>query len=489
MPDLAAQLSRKTALPDISALHMKLLRAELTSVQLTRHCLVRIDASNPDLHAVLAVNPAAIRQARQADRRYAAGRWRSRLDGIPVMVKDNIDTGGLAGTAGSRLLDGHPPSRNAEIVTLLRRAGAVILGKTNLSEWSNFRSTRGIEGWSAVGGQTRNPHRVSHSPGGSSSGSAVAVSAGMAPLALGTETDGSIVAPAGLCGVVGVKPEFGLLPAGGIVPISTEMDTVGLLAARVCDAALALEELGGIPSVEPARGGLRLGLWLVPGMAASLGSFLSGPVESLRRAGATVVPVKLAVDRQLLRDGLFAMYAEFRPSVESYLRTRTGVPQTLAELCAANRADPAELQHFGQDLFDRALEISAAERARATSSRRRAARNAALLICDTLRRYRIDAVIAPTNEPPTRIDYALGERGSAGSSTVPALAGYPAISVPVARSDEDLPVGLSVFGPATLPRLLAIAAAVEQWCAPPGASPGLDFVHMGDKRCSNPHAP
>ena len=465
MLDLAVQGNRKTALPDISLLCTALLSRQLTSVRLTRHCLDRIAALDPALHAILAVNPAAMRQAAGADRRYAAGRWRSRLDGIPVLVKDNIDTSGLASTAGSCLLDGHPPARNADIVTLLRRAGAVILGKTNLSEWSNFRSARGVEGWSAVGGQTRNPHRVSHSPGGSSSGSAAAVSAGMAPLALGTETDGSIMAPAGLCGVVGVKPEFGRLPTGGIVPISTEADTVGLLATRVRDATLALEELGGMPPIEPVRGGLRLGLWLVPGMAASLSHYLSGPVEKLRRSGVTVVKVDVAVERQLLRDGLFAMYAEFGPSVESYLRTRTGVPQTLAELCAANRAHPAELQHFGQDLFERALEISAADRDRAKASRRHAAHAAAVLIRDTVRSYRVDALIAPTNEPAAQIDYKLGKRGSAGSSTLPALAGYPIVSIPVAASDEGLPVGLSVFGPASLPRLLAITAAVERWCA------------------------
>jgi Amidase len=248
---------------DIPEIHSRLLDRDMSSVELTRRCLDRIAALNPALAAVLAVDTTALAQAAASDERHAAGDDLGPLDGIPVLVKDNIDTANLVSTAGSRLLT-QPPGRDAEIVTRLRCAGAVIIGKTNLSEWSNFRSTQSTEGWSAVGGQTRNPYRLDRSAWGSSAGSAAAVASGMSPLAIGTESDGSIVGPAGVCGVVGVKPEFGLLPMHGIVPISTSLDTVGPLAYRVRDAATCLAVLAGQPdlaNVTAPISGCRLGLW------------------------------------------------------------------------------------------------------------------------------------------------------------------------------------------------------------------------------------
>ncbi|MGW1129122.1 amidase family protein [Streptomyces sp. NPDC002526] len=450
------------AFPAIPELQAGLRTGRLTSVALTRRCLDRITEVNPLVRAVLAVDETALDQAAASDRRHAAGAGLGPLDGIPVLVKDNIDTAGLASTAGSRLLAGRPPRRDAEVVSRLRAAGAVMLGKTNLSEWANFRSTRATEGWSGVGGQTCNPYGAHRSPGGSSSGSAVAVATGMAPLALGTETDGSVVAPAGLCGVVGVKTETGLLPLDGIVPISQVQDTVGLLAARLSDAALTLAVLTGRPlPQDDAPDGLRLGLWRVPRMPGETETVLKSAAEELRAAGATVLPVDFAVERQTLEDGLLAMYAEFRPSLEAYLRDRDGAPQTLAALIEGNRADPVELSLFGQDLFEQAQLLGEEERERAVHARSRSKRQARALIDGTLREHRIDALLAATNEPAPRIDYELGDPGAPGSSTPAALAGYPNVTLPLDRRG-GLPVGVSVFGPPETSRLLPVALRIEQ---------------------------
>ncbi|BFV55959.1 amidase [Kitasatospora sp. CMC57] len=450
--------------PELPELQRQLRDGRLTSVSLTRRCLDRIELVDPLVGAVLAVDDSALEQAARSDRRYAAGAERGPLDGIPVLVKDNIDTAGLGGTAGSRLLTANPPRRDAGIVRRLRAAGAVVLGKTNLSEWSNFRSTQATEGWSGAGGQTRNPYRLDRSPGGSSAGSAVAVATGMAPLALGTETDGSIVGPAGLCGVVGVKPETGLLPLDGIVPISPVQDTVGVLAARLGDAALAMAALTGRPPAEPDPAMLRVGLWRVPRMPGAVDAVLDAAVQALRAAGVAVVPVDLALDRQTVEDGLLAMYAEFRPGLETYLRGRPGGPQTLAELIEGNRADPVELSLFDQDLFEQAQLIGEAEREKAGPARHSSREQARTLLDRTMRRYGVQAVLAATNEPAPVIDYELGDPGTPGSSTPAALAGYPNISLPVGHFRE-LPIGLSVFGPPTLERLLPVALRLAEACA------------------------
>ncbi|MFG3347490.1 amidase family protein [Streptomyces sp. NPDC048018] len=457
--------SRVSGFPALADLHERLRGGTLTSSALTRLCLDRIAAVNPVLSAVLAVDATALEQAAAADRRYAAGAPLGPLDGIPVLVKDSIDTAGLASTAGSRLLAVAPPRRDAAVVERLRRAGAVVLGKTNLTEWSSFRTTQGCEGWSAVGGQTVNPYSPQRTASGSSSGSAVAVATGMAPLALGAETDGSIVSPAGICGVVGLKPAPGTLPLDGVVPVSDTEDSVGLLAGRVADAALAL---GVLTSGAPARGaapgplggaGRRLGLWRVPRMPAQVGAVLDAAAGALRAAGFTLVDVEIDIDREILIDGLRAMYAEFTPSLEKYLAGRDGVPNTLAEIVEDNRADPVELSLFGQDLFETVLGLTDADRARAEGGRARAVERAVELLDGTLRRYGVEAVVAPTNEPAWLVDHQLGDPYSPGSSTLPALARRPNVTVPAAHG--GLPVGISLFGPAEEGRLLGLALEAE----------------------------
>ncbi|MFI8824485.1 amidase family protein [Streptomyces sp. NPDC053431] len=489
--------SRVSGFPALTDLHRRLRGGTLTSTALTRLCLDRIAAVNPVLSAVLAVDATALEQAAEADRRYAAGAPLGPLDGIPVLIKDSIDTAGLASTAGSRLLATAPPRQDAAVVTRLRRAGAVVLGKTNLTEWSSFRTTQGCEGWSAVGGQTVNPYSPQRTASGSSSGSAVAVATGMAPLALGAETDGSIVSPAGVCGVVGLKPAPGTLPLDGVVPVSDTEDSVGLLAGRVADAALALDVLtsgapapgapasgapasgaptSGVPlasGAPPAPGsdpalaahgplggaGRRLGLWRVPRMPAQVGAVLDAAAGSLRAAGFTVVDVEIDIDREILVDGLRAMYAEFTPSLEKYLAGRDGVPRTLAEIVEANRVDPVELSLFGQDLFETVLGLADADRAKAEGGRARAVERAVDLLDGTLRRYGVEAVVAPTNEPAWLVDHQLGDPYSPGSSTLPALARRPNVTVPAAHG--GLPVGISLFGPAEEGSLLRLALEAE----------------------------
>ncbi|AHH99273.1 amidase family protein [Kutzneria albida] len=429
----------------------------MESADLTDRCLARIAELDPAVNAVLAVDPTARAQAEAADRRRAAGRRLSPLDGIPVLVKDNIDTEGLGGSCGSRLLTA-PPVRDAGVVRALRAAGAVLLGKTNLSEWANFRAAVVTEGWSGAGGQTRNPHVLSHSPWGSSSGSAAAVAAGMAPLALGTETDGSIVGPAGACGVVGCKPEPGLLPGNGICPVSPAQDSVGVFAAHVRDALSAVAVLSGgqWPPAEP--GPIRFGCWHPSGMPEESVELVASAADRLRAAGNEVVPVRLELPRSLRADGLRALFAEFRPALEDYLARRPGNPGTLRELIRFNRTDPVELALFEQDLFEQCADIDERERLAAVRAGV-LARAAARQVIDTvLREHGVDAVLAPSNPPAWPIDHEVGDPFPSSSSTPAALAGYPVVSVPVG-CHGDLPVGMSVFGPATLAGLLPAALA------------------------------
>jgi amidase len=450
---------------DIEEIHIRLVYGELSSAEFVQRCLDRIAGYDKQLGAVIAVDPTAMQQAVQSDRRHADGDDLGPLDGIPVLVKDSIDTAGLSSTAGSRLLSRDTgPERDADVVARLRAGGAVILGKTNLSEWSNFRSAGATEGWSAVGGQTYNPYRTGYSPSGSSAGSATAVAAGMAPLALGAETDGSIVGPAGICGIVGVKPEFGLLSLCGVAGISAAMDCVGPLASRVRDAAVCLAVLAGQPGLAGLTAPVapvRVGVWLPPGVPGDVMAMLaaiSGP-------GLVIVDVELEVPQELLADGMFAMHAEFRPSIEEYLLGRAAGPVSLAEVIAGNKADPGELALFGQDLLEMAASLPVLPAPAALAARKRSRSEARALLADVLERHDVQALIAPSNEPAWPVDYARGDAGRLSSSTLAALAGYPNVSVPAGLVD-GLPVGVSVFGPKNLSKLLPLALVIERACGP-----------------------
>ncbi|MEU2363920.1 amidase [Streptomyces noursei] len=468
----------------IPELQARMAHGSLTSSALTAAYLRRIEAIDPTLHAVLRLDPTALRQAAASDVRHRRGDVRGPLDGIPVLLKDNVDTRGLPTTAGSLALAGSPPHRDAALVTRLRAAGAVILGKTNLSEWANFRAEKPTSGWSAVGGQTHNPYVLDRNPCGSSAGSAAALAASLAQVAIGTETDGSIVCPAGMNGVVGHKPTLGLVSQSGVVPISAEQDTAGPMARNVIDTALAFSVLsggqgvrtdgsGGLPAGLLRPDGLRgkrIGLWRLPSLGPEVDAVLSRTAERLRGAGAEVVEVTPPYQKRLAELEFPALLSEFHRDIDAYLPTRDG-PQDLAGLIAFNRAHPAERTCFaGQELFERALAAPPttdpqyrAERAELTDLARRS-------IDETMAAHRLDAIAAPTNPPAWTTDCARGDNDVIPSSTPAAAAGYPSLSVP-AGFVHELPVGLLLMAGARQDgELLSLGAAVEHrldaWRAP-----------------------
>ncbi|MFD2078813.1 amidase [Actinopolymorpha cephalotaxi] len=462
-----------------------------------------IDRSGPTVRSVLAVDPHAADRAAERDAERARGQVRGPLHGVPVLVKDNIDTayagdtgdtagrdGGLPTTAGSLALAGVPTPADAPLVTALRAAGAVVLGKANLSEWANFRSGSSTSGWSAVGGLCVNPHALDRSAGGSSSGSAAAVAAGLAPLAVGTETDGSIVCPAALCGVVGIKPTVGLVSRTGVVPISHSQDTPGPIATTVADAALLLGVLAGADpddaatmrsgrvaysdytrfcrpdGLAGARIGLpRAGLW---GYSAAADALAEEAVRLLAARGATVVDHADLPSIDEIRESdaeLTVLSTEFRADLESYLAARRPEgPRTLAELVAFNddHAD-RELTYFGQDRFESALAtrgICDPVYVEALRTCRRLGRTHG--IDAALGAGRLDALVMPTYPPAWKIDLVNGDQLPGACSTPAAIAGYPVVTVPCGAVD-GLPVGLAFVGTAwSEPTLIRLAYAFEQ---------------------------
>jgi amidase len=462
----------------------------LSSVRLTRFYLARIGALDPRLHSVIALNADAVAEAAASDLRLRRHHPRSPLDGIPVLLKDNVDTAGEQGTtAGSFALAGTPPARDAFLVRRLRAAGAVILGKLNLSEWANFRSTHSSSGWSAVGGQNNNPYVLDRNPCGSSSGAGVAISANLAVVAIGSETDGSIVCPSGQNGIVGIKPTLGLVSRSGVVPISAEQDTAGPMARHVLDAALTLQVIRGVDAADPATAasapftgvdylramtpnalhGKRIGLWMAGTGVEDLpevGALMTETVAELRRLGATVVAADLPQE-QVFDDEFAALLVEFKHDINAYLATRPGShPKTLAELIAFNNAHAdVEMPFFGQEIFE-AAEATSGDLTDPTylGQRQRATTGAQRMIDETLARLHLDAIIAPTNGPAWKTRLPGGDTFFPGifTSTPAAVAGYPTVAVP-AGFDGPFPIGVSFIGPRFGElRLLALAYAFEK---------------------------
>ncbi|HEX4702098.1 MAG TPA: amidase [Pseudonocardiaceae bacterium] len=453
----------------------------LTAVALTEAYLTRIRTFDARIRAVLFVDPSAVVQAAASDRRRAQGAGPlGPLDGIPVLLKDNIDTRDLPTTAGSHALLVAPPAEDAPLVSRLRAAGAVLLGKTNLSEWANFRSTRSTSGWSALGGQTVNPHVLDRNPSGSSSGSAAAVAASLAQVAIGTETDGSIVGPGGACGVAGIKPTVGLVSRSGIVPISAEQDTPGPMARHVIDLAITLAVLQGEDPDDPATvgypgrvadyvaaldpdvlQGARIGVWRIPDQGDDVDAVLATTVDTLVRVGAIPVPVDLPDQADLGAAELPSMWAEFKDGLARYLATRPDAPQTLAELIDFNLADPVELSRFGQDHFEAAVAAPPLTDPAYRARRARARSLARASIDETMAAERLDAIVVPSNGPAWLIDYETGDKDEIGSSSPAAVAGYPTVTVP-AGFVGPLPIGMSfIAGRYADARVLAFAAAFE----------------------------
>jgi amidase len=437
-----------------------------------------LDRVGPQLHAVIALaEPAAPQGGADAP-----------LYGLPVLIKDNIDVAGLPTTAGSQVLAAHRPADDAFLVARLREAGAVVLGKANLSEWANFRSTGSSSGWSGVGGLARNAHDPTRTACGSSSGSAVAVAAGFAPLAIGTETDGSILCPASINGVVGVKPTLGLVSRDGIVPIAPSQDTAGPLARTVADAALLLEAMAVVDPADPAAAARPPGLdtrytaglsdgaleGARIGVARDLGSFspavdavFDRAVRDLRRLGAETVEVPLKLPANVGAAELDTLLHAFRPALEAYLQTvdpALGL-RTFDDVIAATAAIPEELRWFDQGLFVQAaaMDRDDDEQADRIAMMRRVA--GAEGIDATLAAHRLDAIVAPTTGPAWKIDLVNGDNYTGGTSEITAVSGYPAVTVPMGQV-FGLPVGLSFIGSAwTEARLLSLAHSYERGTA------------------------
>lgn len=469
-----------------------MVNGHLTARSLVHDCLERIqrlDRAGPRLRSVIEVNPDALDAAATSDDDRRKGMCRGPLHGIPVLVKANIDTADrTATTAGSLALSGHLAQRDAGVVDRLRQSGAILLGKANLSEWANFRGRRSTSGWSSLGGQTRNPHALDRSPCGSSSGSAVAVAAGLCPVAVGTETDGSIVCPAHANGIVGLKPTVGLVSRSGIIPIARSQDTAGPLGRTVEDVAVLLSAMTGDDPRDPAtraaqgRGardysrfldphgadGMRVGVARpLTGTTAASEAVLDRAIQVLRRLGARLVdPVDLSVPAALREEEFQVLLYEFKDGINRYLRTIhpcVGV-RSLARIIAFNNAHQAAVMpHFGQEALILAQAkgpLSEAAYVASLTACRRMARDEG--IDAVLRRHRLDAIVAPSGGPAWLIDPVHGDYNISGASTLPAVAGYPHITVP-AGFHSGLPMGVSFFaGAFSEPTLLRLAYAYEQ---------------------------
>jgi len=450
---------------------------------LTARHLARIAALDPKLKAVLETNPDAPAIAAALDRER---KGRGPLHGIPVLVKDNLDTADrMKTTAGSlALLDAPAPKQDAFVVRRLREAGALLLGKTNLSEWANFRSRQSSSGWSGRGGQTRNPYALDRDPSGSSSGSAVAVAAGFCAVAVGTETNGSIVSPARACGIVGLKPTVGLVSRSGIIPIAASLDTAGPMARSVKDAAILLGAMTGAdpedPSTAAARGpadytafldteglrGARIGVARAFfGDHPQVEAVMKAALAALAARGAVLVdPVELPTPGAYGEAAYQVMLYEFKAGLEAYLQRRGGPLRSLADLIAWNEAHrDREMPLFGQDILVAAQAKGPLTEAAYLQALEKARRLAGPEGIDAVMdKHRLDALVAPTGGPAALIDPLHGSRGVGSCSTPAAVAGYPHLTVP-AGYVRGLPVGLSFFGRAwSEPQLLKLGFAFEQ---------------------------
>ena len=461
-------------LHELRAFEAATLMAEgrLTSVELVEHLLRRIEEREPTLHALIAVHPQALDQARAADARRAAGQARSELDGIPVIIKDNIECLGLPATVGSLAMVGSPAERDAPLVARLRAAGLVVLAAANLSEWANFRGRHSASGWSAVGGLTDNPWKSGHSAGGSSSGSGAALAARYAPLAVGTETDGSITCPASLCGVVGLKPTVGTVPVEGVAPIAASHDSPGPMARSVADVGALLSVLAGQPVAaeqDPNRESRRRYVLGVPGAWLSgdraTDALFAQAVESLRAAGMTVLDVEAApADDESARDEVTVLVHEMADDLDAYLASRPGTgPTSIAAVVAFNAAHAdVELANYGQEYLEAAV-VSGGRAAPEYAPAR--ARNLAWAVDAVLNPafgHGVDALISPAYGPAWRSEQAGGDSFTGGLVTsAPAISGWPILTLPIGLVD-GLPVGMSIVGPEHgEDALLAIGAAVE----------------------------
>lgn len=463
-----------------------------------------IDKHGPAINSMIKINPDALAIADDLDRELKQKGFRGPLHGVPVLVKDNIDTADRMGTtAGSLALVGQPAPKDAFLVKRLREAGAVIIGKANLSEWANFRATHSVSGWSARGGQTRNPYVLDRNPCGSSSGSAVAVAAGLCAISVGTETDGSIICPSAVNGIVGIKPTLGLISRSGVVPIAHSQDTPGPMARTVRDAAILLTVLAGSDPNDPATQtdsrkaetdytkfldpnglrGARVGVARrFFGYNPALDRIIEECLAEMKRLGADIIdPVDYPSHEGLDESELEVLLYEFKADLNAYLKAR-GLPNvgSLSDIIAFNENRRSEeMPYFEQDLMikaDKKGPLTEPEYLNALAKNQTITREDG--IDAVVKKYHLDAIAAPTTNPACLTDFVTGDHWSGSCSQPAAVAGYPHITVP-AGFVHGLPVGISFFGTAwSEPTLLRIAYSFEQATKrrrPPSFLPTVHF--------------
>lgn len=474
----------------ISSLQEKLTSGSYTSEQLVEIYLKQIesiDKKGPNLNAIIEINPDAVSIAKEMDNERKNGKNRGTLQGIPVLIKDNIDTADkMQTTAGSLAMIGNIASQDAFIVKKLRDAGAIIIGKTNLSEWANFRSIQSSSGWSGRGGQTKNPYILDHNPCGSSAGSGVAVSANLCVIAVGTETDGSIVCPASVNGIVGIKPTVGLVSRSGIIPISKTQDTAGPMARTVKDAAILLGVLSGIDTKDlitnqskgksftdytqfldlNALKGKRIGIEKKPqGYNKSINALLENTITILKQKGATIIEIDYIDKINSLGEAEFeVLQYEFKEGLNHYLSSANAKVKSLKDVIDFNLAnEDKSMPYFRQETLESSnLKLGLQDKKYKDALNK--SFNGSKMILDSLFfENKLDAVCGITMGPSCSIDVIYGDRWGGYSLTMPAaVSGYPHITVPGGKV-YDLPVGLSFFGTSySEPKLIGIAFAYEQ---------------------------
>lgn len=489
VPDVKEFELEETTIPELQEGVKAGKWSEVSIVEKYLDQIEALDKKGPGLNSVIEINPDAQRIAAELDKERKEKGPRGPLHGIPVLIKDNIATADrMMTTAGSLALVGSKPPQDAFLAERLRKAGAIILGKTNLSEWANFRSSHSTSGWSGRGGQTRNPYALDRNPCGSSSGSGAAVSANLCAVAIGTETDGSVVCPSSANSVVGLKPTVGLISRAGVVPISHSQDTAGPMARTVRDAAILLGALTGIDSEDKATAGshgkalpdytkfldrdglrgARIGVVRkLVGTHNAVVRLFNSALDALRSQGAVLVdPTEIATLGKFEKSEFDVLLYEFKSDLNSYLHgLGPGAPvHTLAEIIQFNsRNREKEMPYFGQDIFEKAQAkgpLTDKAYLDALEKDHRLSRTEGIdAVMDKLK---LDALVAPTAGPAWVIDLVNGDHDTGGSSTPAAVAGYPDITVP-AGFIFGLPVGISFFGRAwSEPTLLKLAYAFEQ---------------------------
>jgi len=463
---------------------------EFTITEVVQSYLDRIeniDKNGPQLNSIIQVNPEAIAIAEQLDKELKEGKSRGSMHGIPVIIKDNIDThDNMFTTAGSRALEGSKPLQDSYVAQQLRNAGAIILAKANLSEWANFRGDMSSSGWSGINGQTKNPYILDRNPCGSSSGSGAAASANLTVIAIGTETNGSVVCPANANGIVGIKPTVGLVSRSGIIPISFTQDTAGPMARTVTDAAICLGALTGIDSTDvktlasdtkslrdytqflktDGLQGKRIGLYTAPlGRHYKVDTVFNQAVAFIKSQGAEVIEIDKIAENKVGSLSFQVMLYEYKDGLNKYFKSLgpEGKIKNLEELIAFNKKDSVEMEFYNQQYLEMAQEkegLDSDDYKKILTDMLKGSREDG--IDKIMDEHKLDAIIAPTGGPAWKTDHTNGDSFHVGSSSPAARAGYPNITVPMGFI-EELPVGISFFGRAwSEPLLLEIAYAYEQ---------------------------